>query len=107
MTRTAAARTGYIEIDGKPRRVALVETSSDGIFDIALAKESTAANFSIRGLKTMMLLVDADGDGEFSAREVFDARLPFQVGATTYLASATRDGARLTFTPTTQIAQVV
>jgi len=107
MTRTAAARTGYVRIEGKDLRVALIETSSDGIFDIALAKEATNANFMVRGLKTMILLVDADADGEFGAREVFDATLPIQVGAATYQASATPDGAKLTFTPTTKAAQVV
>jgi thiol-disulfide isomerase/thioredoxin len=55
----------------------------------------------------MTLLVDADGDGEFGALEVFDACLPFEVGGVTYEASATPDGARLTFTPTTRTAQVV
>jgi thiol-disulfide isomerase/thioredoxin len=72
-----------------------------------LAKEATNANFMVRGLKTMILLVDADADGEFGAREVFDATLPIQVGAATYRASATPDGAKLTFTPTTKAAQVV
>lgn len=107
MTRTAAVRIGYIELDGKSLRVALVETACDGLFDIAKAVSPTRENFSIRGLKTMILLVDADGNGAFGATEVFDATLPFQIGATTYQASATADGARLTFTPTDKAAQVV
>jgi len=107
MTRTAAVRIGYIEVEGKSLRTALVETACDGNFDIATAVEATSANFAIRGLKTMTLLVDADGNGAFGATEVFDATLPFKIGATTYQASASADGAQLTFTPTDQVAQVV
>jgi thiol-disulfide isomerase/thioredoxin len=107
MTRTAAVRLGYIELDGKSLRTALVETACDGIFDLGTAVTATPANFSVRGTKTMMLLVDADANGAFGATEVFDATLPFQIGATTYQASATADGARLTITPTTKTAQVV
>ena len=108
LTRTAAARTGYIEIDGKPLRVALVETACDGIFDISKAVEATSAVFATRSkIKTMTLLVDADGNGAFGPMEVFDATLPFQIGTTTYQASASVDGAQLTFTPTTKAPQVV
>ncbi|MSU24356.1 MAG: TlpA family protein disulfide reductase [Opitutus sp.] len=108
LTRTAAARTGYIELDGKLVRVALIETAGDGIFDIAKAVEATPAAFATRAkIKTMTLVVDADGNGQFGAAEVFDATLPFQVGATTYQASATADGSQLTFIPTTRAAQAM
>jgi thiol-disulfide isomerase/thioredoxin len=107
MLRTAAVRVGTIAIDGTARRVALMETRCDGLFDVAQAVPATSVNFAVRGVKTMTLLLDANGDGEFGAIEVFDACLPVKVGATTYEASSSVDGTRLTLTPTDKPAQVV
>ncbi len=107
MTRTAAVRAGSIALDGRDVRIALVETSATGNFDISTAVSPTRENFADRTLRTMTLLVDVDGNGSFGATEVFDACRPFRVGAVTYRASATRDGTRVSFHPTDQAAQVI
>lgn len=107
ITRTAAVRRGTIEVEGRTVQVALVETGGLGNFEIATAVPATRENFSDRSIRTMQLLVDADGDGAFGAPEVFDACLPLQVGAVTYAASTPADGSRLTLTPTDRPAQVV
>ena len=108
LLRTAAARTGYVEFDGKAVRVALIETKCDGIFDPVTAVPATKENFASRATtKTMTLLVDADGNGEFGALEVFDACLPFKLGTRTYAARASADGVWLAFTPTDLPAQAV
>ena len=105
-TRTAAVRSGSIAIGGRSMRVALVESGAQGNFEIAGAADATTS-FMQRGVRTMTLLADADGDGSFGAAEVFDATKPFRVGDRTYEASTTMDGVQLTLRPTEKPAQVV
>ncbi|MFO1449428.1 MAG: TlpA disulfide reductase family protein [Opitutaceae bacterium] len=105
-TRTAAVRTGSVAIEGRSVRVALVESGAQGDFSIAGASDFSAP-FTQRGVRTVTLLVDVDGDGEFGAVEVFDATKPIRVGERTYEASTSMDGARLEFQPTDKVAQVV
>jgi thiol-disulfide isomerase/thioredoxin len=107
ITRTAGVRTGKIIIHGQSTAIALVESGGSGNFDIATAVSVTPGNFSDRTARNMTLLVDVDRNGSFSAAEVFDARLPFKVDHTTYEARASVDGARVTFYPTENPAQVV
>lgn len=105
--RTAAVRTGTITIDGRPRKLALAETAVDGNFDPAAAEPATRDNFSRRSTRTAVLILDADGDGEFGPQEVFDACLPLRIGERTYEAVAPADGTRLILRPTTRPAQEV
>ena len=107
LLRTAAVRTGMITLAGRARRIALMETRADGIFDISQAVPADPRNFATRGLRTMTLLLDVDGDGEFGAREVFDACLPLAAAGVTYRASAPPAGSRVTLTPTNEPAQEV
>ena len=105
--RTAAVRTGTITVDGRPRRLALAETAVDGNFDLAAAEPATRENFARRTTRTAILILDADGDGEFGPQEVFDACLPLRIGTQTYEALSTPDGTRLTLRPTSKPAQEV
>ena len=104
--RTAAVRSGSIAIGNRSLRVALVESGAQGNFEIAGAADATTS-FTQRGVRTVTLLVDADGDGSFGAAEVFDATKPFRVGDRNYEASTTMDGVQLTLRPTEKPAQVV
>lgn len=105
-TRTAAVRTGSLDLEGRSVRVALVESGAQGDFSIDGAADFSAP-FTQRGVRTVTLLVDVDGDGEFGAVEVFDATKPIRVGERTFEASTSIDGARLEFRPTEKVAQIV
>ncbi len=105
-TRTAAVRTGSMNLEGRSVRVALVESGAQGDFSLAGAADFSAS-FTQRGVRTVTLLVDVDGDGEFGAVEVFDATKPIRVGERTFEASTSMDGTRLEFQPTEKVAQIV
>lgn len=107
ITRTAATRRGTIDVGGRPLQVVLVETEGKGNFEIATAVPATRENFGDRTIRTMLLLLDVNGDGAFGALEVFDACLPVGVNGATYMAGSPIDGSRLTLTPTDRPAQVV
>ncbi len=107
LSRTAAVRRGTIEVEGRHLQLALIESGAQGNFEIASAAPATRENFPDRSVRTMTLLLDADGDGTFGPQEVFDACLPVQLGAVTYVAGTPVDGSHLTLTPTDRSAQVV
>jgi peroxiredoxin len=96
--RRTTARVGEVSVAGKAVRLALIENDNDALFDqVAPAGDAP---------RPLWLMADVDGDNKFdSYAERFDAKLPLALGGTTYELAIASDGASLTFTPTTKVAQ--
>lgn len=91
-----AARVGTLTLEGKPRKVMLVENDADGLFAKPVAKVEDAAK-----TKPVWLLIDLNDDGKWASGQI-DIRAPFKLGDKTYEAIVSPDGSRLELKETTK-----
>jgi thiol-disulfide isomerase/thioredoxin len=93
-----AARTGTVQVDGKPHKAILVENDADALYSKPLDDDGKP----IKGGEThpVWLLVDLNDDGKYT--RPIDARSPFKLGDKAYVANIAVDGSSLTLNPTTR-----
>ncbi len=96
-----AAREGTVTVDGKPHKALLADNDADALYSKPLDDEGRPEGGGKPG-RPIWLIVDLADQGKFDAHEAVDARSPFKLGDTAYVAKIAQDGSTIVIQPTTR-----